>query len=158
MTSIYEVESDLGPTCKHDLMWVACDHTSCRLKAGLIQKAPYRKVLQEAGFKTPEVESRRDCQLCGKRSAKNGNRLYAKLPRPPRGAFGTDVPTYAPSYAGPVIEAPRVYASTHRMRNGRYACDRCDPSWCVDPQPFVSKQDEERNKRAGVIRGKSIYV
>ncbi len=103
---------------------------TCSMCLGRLRARPYRQVLERVapGFLPQEKQKpRKDCELCGKRPACKGNRVYVRLPRPPRKAWGQDVPNYAPSFFGPFLTAPKIYKATHRDHKGRLVCDRCDP-------------------------------
>lgn len=104
---------------------------TCSTCLGKLRARPYRQVMERVapGFlPTPENEKpRKDCELCAKRPASVGNRIYVRLPRPPRKAWGQDVPPYPPTFFGPLVEAPRIYKATHKDKKGRHVCDRCSP-------------------------------
>lgn len=125
--------NSLEQECLHGLI-----KRTCEWCMGKLRTAPYRQALAAAKLipaDNIEVKTvRRDCELCARRKPCKGNRVTVRLPRPPRSAWGTNVPDWAPTFMGPCIEAPRIYKATHRLGNGSYSCDRCDPSWNTRPE------------------------
>lgn len=129
--------ADTAVECIHGMMVYSCDWCLGKLRA-----APYRQALRviAPGF-VPEVETRRDCELCPSRQPVKGNRVFVRIPRPPMNAWGKGVPSYAPSYQGPVVVAPKIYRGSHRTKNGKWSCDRCDP----EGRPAVRETPKNRS-------------
>lgn len=132
---------------------VECIHgqttRTCSICLGKMRARPYRQVMDRLapGFLPPEKSKpRKDCELCPKRPATVGNRIYVRLPRPPRNAWGQNVPPYPPTEFGPCVESPRIYKATHRNKKGLLCCDRCDPKG----RPAV--RDEKPQKVIGMVK------
>lgn len=129
--------------CVHGLTVRTCDFC-----LGALRRRDYRRALiQVMPGILPSLPERKNvirCERCPKRGASKGNRITVKLPRPPRGAFGRDVPSYPPTFCGPTIEAPRVHKATHKTRNGQWVCDSCDPTWAKQRPPRAAKPTRSR--------------
>lgn len=131
--------------CIHGLTVQTC--TWCLTKL----RAPYRQALVSLGFSASEdvEDSKKDCELCPSRGACKHNRVFVRLPRPPRNAWGKGIPPYESSYSGPVAVMPKVYKATHRMKNGKWACDRCHDRG-LPPEPIEIKD-------RGVLSAQRIF-